>query len=96
MPVVLNAKDVGTHVENSVYCGRPSKFGNPFKIDVNTSRSEVIRLHREWFLKNTELIRLAKIELKGKNLICWCAPKSCHCDIILEVANESDVMSFFI
>jgi hypothetical protein len=95
MPIVLNARDTGIHVINSVYCGRPSKFGNQFKTGVDGTRSEVIQLHREWFLNNPAMLLAAKVELKGKNLICWCAPKSCHCDIILKVANETDITSFF-
>lgn len=34
----------------------------------------------------TELIRK---ELKGKNLACWCKEgESCHCNILLRIANE--------
>lgn len=28
-------------------------------------------------------------ELKGKDLVCWCAPKPCHADILLKLANEA-------
>jgi hypothetical protein len=31
----------------------------------------------------------AKIELRGKNLACWCRPGSpCHADILLELVND--------
>jgi hypothetical protein len=26
-------------------------------------------------------------ELRGKDLICWCAPKPCHADVLLDLAN---------
>lgn len=26
-------------------------------------------------------------ELKGKHLLCYCAPQRCHCDAILRKAN---------
>ena len=32
-------------------------------------------------------------ELKGKDLVCWCAPKSCHADILLEIANARELGS---
>ena len=96
MPKILNARYVGTSSENSVYCGRPSKFGNPFIIGVDGNRKEVIQKHKDWFLSNDSLKADARKELKGKNLICWCAPKSCHCDIILEIANQDDLTSFFL
>ncbi len=28
-----------------------------------------------------------KAELKGKDLVCWCAPKACHAETIMEIAN---------
>lgn len=30
---------------------------------------------------------VAKRELAGKDLICYCAPKACHGDVLIEVAN---------
>jgi hypothetical protein len=32
----------------------------------------------------------AKRELSGKDLVCFCAPKGCHGDVLLEVANAGD------
>jgi hypothetical protein len=31
-----------------------------------------------------------KRELKGKDLICFCAPKPCHADVLLEIANAKN------
>lgn len=82
-----------------VYIGRPSVFGNPFsfkegtlaKFKVNT-REEAVEKFEEWFKAQPELVEKAKSELKGKVLGCWCAPLSCHGDILAEIANEeSDV-----
>ena len=28
-------------------------------------------------------------ELRGKDLVCWCAPEACHGDVLLELANAS-------
>lgn len=30
---------------------------------------------------------IAKRELRGKDLACWCAPQACHADVLLEIAN---------
>lgn len=38
-------------------------------------------------MTHPELVELAKKELKGKDLVCWCAPKLCHGDVLLEIAN---------
>jgi hypothetical protein len=29
--------------------------------------------------------------LKGKDLVCWCAPLACHGDVILKYANTSEL-----
>lgn len=35
------------------------------------------------------IIRCAPIDLRGKNLACWCAPDApCHADVLLEISNR--------
>lgn len=85
MPRVLNKKTCGD--SEGVYIGRPSKWGNPFVIGKDGNREEVVRKYREYLLANFELRAQAQEELRGKNLICWCAPQACHGDVLLEVAN---------
>lgn len=77
-----------------VYVGRPSIFGNPFEIGKDGTREEVIAKYKAWIVDQPEL--MAKLpELKGKILACWCAPRSCHADVLLELANlDSDVSVF--
>lgn len=73
--------------EEGVYIGRPSKFGNPFAIGRNGSRERVVEKYERFLLSRPDLIEAAKRELKGKNLICWCAPYACHGDVLLRIAN---------
>jgi hypothetical protein len=70
-----------------VYCGRPSKWGNPFEIGKDGSRKEVIKKFEKWLAHNEELLKDIH-ELKGKVLGCWCAPNECHCDILARIAND--------
>lgn len=38
-----------------------------------------------------KLRKLNLLELKGKNLACWCPfDKPCHVDVLLEIANRSE------
>jgi hypothetical protein len=88
MPKVLNARVVGTKTtDTQVYCGRPSKWGNPFQIGCDGNRENVIEKYMDWFCTQQHLIDQI-YELKGKDLVCWCYPQSCHCDFLLEFANE--------
>ncbi len=72
-----------------VYIGRPSRWGNPFPLEDESERLEVIEKYRAWILKQPELMA-ALPELRGKVLGCWCAPKPCHGDILVELANRSE------
>jgi hypothetical protein len=51
------------------------------------TREHAIKAYRDWLLQKPILIAAAKEELRGKILGCWCAPKPCHGDVLLEVAN---------
>lgn len=85
---VLNANSNSTYILDSVYIGRPSKFGNPFSIGKDGTRDEVIDKYAEWINTQPELLKAIRKELKGKDLLCWCKPKACHGDVILRIANE--------
>jgi hypothetical protein len=77
-----------------VYVGRnpkwlpPSKWGNPFVVGKHGARGECVKLYEGWLLENEELMA-ALGELRGKVLGCWCAPQSCHGDVLVRLANAS-------
>ena len=70
-----------------IYIGRGSKWGNKFVIGKDGDREEVIKKYREWILSNKELLGSLH-ELKGKVLGCFCKPKACHGDVLVELVNE--------
>ncbi len=79
-----------------VYIGRPSKWGNPFTHikDKQTkaeflvdTRKEAITKYKEWILNQPHLLSSLG-ELEGKTLGCWCSPKPCHGDILIELINK--------
>jgi hypothetical protein len=75
--------------KDAIYVGRPSPFGNPFKIFLDGGRDAVIELYEKWVNERPDLLEKIKKELKGKDLVCWCAPKRCHADVLLKIANET-------
>lgn len=86
MPKVLNkytmkSDDAGVNIM------RPSKWGNPFIIGKHGDRDDVIMKYKAHINNHPTLKQQAKIELKGKNLVCCCAPLACHGDILLAIAN---------
>jgi len=38
-------------------------------------------------LASPDKVAAAKRELRGKDLVCFCAPNACHGDVLIEVAN---------
>ncbi len=73
-------KRTHTPTSNDVYIGRGSKWGNPFKIDGQNSRGDVIHMYADWIQSTHQFKDLH--ELKGKTLVCYCAPLPCHGDIL--------------
>lgn len=91
VPRVLNKRRHGIPA-GAVYVGRPSKWGNPFssaparsKFSVQSS-SDPIAAYRAWIVTQPALVA-ALPELRGRHLVCWCAPAACHADVLLECAN---------
>jgi hypothetical protein len=76
------------HKPYDVYVGRPSKWGNPFRIIGSFTREDVIAAYEEWLRSQPHLVAMAKRELKGKVLGCWCAPLPCHGEVLARIANE--------
>jgi len=87
MPKVLN-KRTDKIPSDAIYIGRPSVYGNPFPITSTRSRTQSVELFKKYFDKNDNLKKLVKSELKGKDLVCWCAPLLCHGHILREYANR--------
>lgn len=87
-----------------VYIGRPSKWGNPFThLDNSThakykkaTRQEAIEAYKDYILNGEGKHLLDNLhELDGKVLGCWCKPKSCHGDILVEIIEERKQSKLF-
>jgi hypothetical protein len=83
MPKVLNKWKIDKITKEDVYCGRGSPYGNPFVIGRDGTRDDVCDRFEKEILPSLDVSAL-----RGKNLVCFCAPKRCHCDAILAKANS--------
>ena len=79
-----------------VYIGRPSKWGNNYSHNYNTSasykvdsREDAIRAYEYDLWSNSTLVAEAQSELKNKVLGCWCAPLACHGEVLYKYANST-------
>jgi hypothetical protein len=88
---------------NTVYVGRPSKWGNPYAVGklsddakYPVTAAQAVAFYDRWLhTPGTQggagaRYRLqAMVELHGKNLCCWCPPNQpCHADVLLEIASR--------
>jgi hypothetical protein len=77
----------------TIVVSRPSKWGNPFKIDEATSRAEAIEHFASAVASGTGQLPFTTSdvvrELAGHDLACWCPlDVPCHADVLLDVANR--------
>ena len=87
MPKVYN-KRTDQIPEGAVYVGRPTKWGNPFQMKGEEDRDTVVDQYHMHFMMGQLRAKPKDLhELKGKDLVCWCAPLRCHADVLLEIAN---------
>lgn len=77
-----------------VYIGRAmpgknaSKWGNPFKSGRDGDLAAVLERYRQHVLASPELMASLE-ELRGQTLGCWCKPRRCHGDILVELLGEA-------
>lgn len=82
--------------EGAVYVGRGTVLGNPFVIDKDGTREEVIEKYRGWLgeriASRDVAVLTALAGLKHASaLVCSCAPAPCHAEVVADRAVEIDL-----
>lgn len=84
----------------AIFIGRPSPFGNPFIIGKHGDRDEVCWKFELWVTTGDNsgnrdarpMARQLLLDrlplLKGKDLVCFCAPLRCHGHVLMRLANQ--------
>ena len=85
--LTVHNKYKSTAPADAVYIGRPTKWGNPFVIGRDGTRQQVVQKYKDYILSNQSLLSQIH-ELRGKDLVCFCAPQQCHGDVLIELANQ--------
>lgn len=88
--------------DGAVYVGRPTIWGNPFRIGgplefpyADAGMGEYVRdaahaveLFRAYTRITPAYRLIVRPALVGRDLVCWCPPTAaCHADVLLEIAN---------
>lgn len=93
MPIRIQRKRVmGWKMpDNTVYVGRPTKWGNPYVVGRDGTAEQCVAYYRNLLMasRGTVSVDRARLELRGKDLACFCQPgHPCHADVLLEIANS--------
>lgn len=80
---------------NGVYIGRAGHgqtgyFGNPYVLGPNNPRGSTIERYKAYFYTRMreDSVFAARIHaLRGKRLMCFCAPQPCHGNVIADYLN---------
>ena len=63
-----------------------SKWANPFRPKRPNDYETAAAAYERWLRSPPHLLD-ALPELRGCDLVCWCAPLPCHGDVLLALAN---------
>lgn len=71
---------------------RKGPWGNPFVMRHEALRDIVCDAFEAWAMHPDQAAyrERARLELAGKDLACWCAPKRCHAETLRRIANAPD------
>ncbi len=85
--------------EDAIYVGRPTMWGNRWKIGVRSNTlgrnvetvEEAVHLYRTLAWPEAHHRAWIRENLRGRDLVCWCAlDQPCHADVLLELANPEE------
>ena len=85
---IYNRSKPSTIPEGAIYVGRGTDWGNPFVMRSEADREDVCNQFELYALWRLRLEPDWLKPLKGKNLVCHCAPKRCHAEMLMKLANE--------
>ena len=84
--VIYNIKN--TTPEDAILVDRRTSWGNPFIMKTENDRNYVCDQFELYALKRLIQEPDWLIPLRGKSLICWCAPRRCHAETLMRLANK--------
>jgi hypothetical protein len=89
--------------ENAIYVGRPTKWGNPYKVGdligpfldgPRLTAKNAVERYRYWLAEQIKCEWLDLNELRGKDLACFCREgEPCHADVLIEFCNEKTIQA---
>ena len=89
MTTVIHIKDAPQGWKSNrqyAYIGRPSKWGNPFTLEIYDRDTACDKYAQ--YIQSQEHLLYDIDELQHKILVCYCKPQRCHGDILAALADQ--------
>ena len=95
MRVMPSIQQGNLKASNTIRVDRGTPWGNPFVIHTNNDveRNRVCDLYELYAVWRLTVEPDWLEPLRGHDLACWCAPKRCHADTLLRLANRKDPLA---
>lgn len=93
----MTATVVHVKHQHDVFIGRPSPWGNPFKLLAERDREAVVQQYARWVIDWPPVMNNLHL-IRGQRLGCYCAPKLCHGNVLALLADglPPDCLDLFI
>lgn len=81
----------GKKPDNVVIVSRPSRYGNPYKVE-EFGQEMAVRLFEQHLIGKLAKDPKFLAPLRGKDLACYCnLDEACHADVLLRYTNQNAV-----
>lgn len=81
--VVVGILDYGP---DDVFIGRPGPWGNPCRMKGEAGRDAAVDGFIAHLRRSPHIVSQIH-RLRGKRLVCYCAPRRCHGDVLAALAD---------
>lgn len=89
MAIIYNSRNRNAP-PGAVLVDRRTPWGNPFVMMDESDRDKVCDQFAEYAKRRLEREPNWLEPLRGKDLICWCAPKRCHASTLIALASQGE------
>ena len=83
---VINKRS--TSDSQAISVDRGTSWGNPFIMKHERDREYVCDMFEQYAVWRLSIEPDWLAPLTGKSLACWCAPKRCHAETLMRLAND--------
>ena len=90
---ILNMHNTPMVRDLCVRIDRKTKWGNPYKMSLESERLEVIKKYTYYILDSKLLDDIN--ELEEKWLSCWCYPRPCHGNVLKYLFEHPELIGMY-